>query len=104
MSRTFPRALGVNPANWVSLKVFMTGEEDTDHNPSTQFAHSSARERRRQGGTRDSPVQICRKKRGRTERALFQIENAQLSLSRCSPRLLRLFRSFVTFPTHADDF
>src|SRR5579871_4475660 len=62
MSRTFPRALGITPANWVSRKVFIAGADDKRKIPSTEFEHSSAPKRQSQAAQRNLPVQICQKK------------------------------------------
>src|SRR5581483_1595859 len=42
MSRTFPRATGVTPANWVSRTTFMAGAGDTERFPRLSATHSSA--------------------------------------------------------------
>src|SRR5213594_4254187 len=95
MARTFPRALGVKPAKWVSRKVFMAGADDTDNNPSTEFVHSSAQPRPRQAVCRVhlckyfenslGRVTVCRHEKGAQLVRPFEVSDWKMTTSAMPP-------------------
>src|SRR5882672_7775343 len=111
MSRTFPRALGLSPAKWVSLKVFMAGADGTKEIPSTEFVHSSAAQRPRQAVVGGNILKTFWKAVRRLENkeacdSLLLLKTRNLwprAASCCRSACLLCFWRFVAFPTHADD-